>query len=140
MKEFKFNKLTKKYTRRQLALSLLLTVSVIITSIGLFAKGSIFYGRLLGVVGLVAIFMSYIMIKKVRTIDDINYLVIQKDRFELNSNFAPKGKMFKFNDIKDVQFTMKGIKFKVGIRDYRISYSFLEEKDIEKVKSVFERY
>ncbi|MPN19975.1 hypothetical protein SDC9_167350 [bioreactor metagenome] len=84
--------------------------------------------------------MSYTMIKKVRIIEDINYLIIHKDRFELNNNFSTKGKMFKFNDISDVRFTMKGIKFRVGIREYRVAYNFLEEQDIEKVKNVFGRY
>lgn len=140
MKEFKFNTLTKKYTRRQLAISLLMTISIIITAIGLFVRGSIFYGRLFAVLSIVALFMSYTMIKKVRIIEDINYLIIHKDRFELNNNFSTKGKMFKFNDISDVRFTMKGIKFRVGIREYRVAYSFLEEQDIEKVKNVFGRY
>lgn len=140
MKEFKFNVGTKKYTRRQLALSMLMTISFIITTIGLFIREKIFYGRLFLVLVIVGVLVTYLIIKKVRNIDNINYLKIEKDRFELNNNISERGKVIKFNDIKDVRYTMKGIKFRVGIREYRILYGFLEEQDVEKVKKVFERY
>jgi hypothetical protein len=140
MKEFKFNAATKRHTRKQLGISLLMSVSFIVTTIGLFLREKIFYGRLFLVLTIVAILISYLVIKKVRIIENINYLTIEKDRFELNNNIALKGKMFKFNDISDVRFTMKAIKFRVGIRDYRIAYYFLTESDVEKVKKVFERY
>ncbi|MEG0772524.1 hypothetical protein [Clostridium sp.] len=140
MKEFKFNAATKRHTRKQLAISLLMSVSFIITTIGLFLREKIFYGRLFLVLTIIAFLVSYLVIKKVKNIENINYLRIEKDRFELNNNISSKGKIFKFNDISDVRFTMKAIKFRVGIREYRIAYYFLDESDVEKVKKIFERY
>jgi len=140
MQEFKFSAATKRFTRKQMVLSMLMTFSFIITTIGLFIKQDIFYARLLLVLSIVSFFIAYTIIKKVRNIDELNYLVIQRDRFTLNNNINLKAKTIRFNDIKDVRYTMQGIKFRVGIREYRIAFSFLEEKDIEKVKKVFDRY
>jgi len=140
MKEYKFSAATKRYTRKQLTISLLMTLSLIVTTIGLFIQQNLFYGRLLLVLSLVSLFIAFMIIRKVRIIEDINYLTLHKDRFEINNNINVKGKTFRFNDIKDVRFTMKGIKFRVGMREYRISFAFLEEKQIQEVKKVFERY
>lgn len=140
MKEYKFSTATKRYTRKQLTISLLMTLSFIVTTIGLFIQQNLFYGRLLLVLSLVSLFIAFMIIRKVRIIEDINYLTLHKDRFEINNNINVKGKTFRFNDIKDVRFTMKGIKFRVGMREYRISFAFLEEKQIQEVKKVFERY
>lgn len=140
MQEFKFSAATKRFTRKQMVLSMLMTFSFIITTIGLFIKQDIFYARLLLVLSIVSLLIAYTIIKKVRNIDELNYLVIQRDRFTLNNNINLKAKTIRFNDIKDVRYTMQGIKFRVGIREYRIAFSFLEEKDIEKVKKVFDRY
>lgn len=140
MKEYKFSAATKRYTRKQLTISLLMTLSLIVTTIGLFIQQNLFYGRLLLVLSLVSLFIAFMIIRKVRIIEDINYLTLHKDRFEINNNINVKGKIFRFNDIKDVRFTMKGIKFRVGMREYRISFAFLEEKQIQEVKKVFERY
>lgn len=140
MKEYKFSAATKRYTRKQLTISLLMTLSFIVTTIGLFIQQNLFYGRLLLVLSLVSLFIAFMIIRKVRIIEDINYLTLHKDRFEINNNINVKGKTFRFNDIKDVRFTMKGIKFRVGMREYRISFAFLEEKQIQEVKKVFERY
>jgi len=140
MQEFKFSAATKRFTRKQMVLSMLMTFSFIITTIGLFIKQDIFYARLLLVLSIVSFLIAYTIIKKVRNIDELNYLVIQRDRFTLNNNINLKAKTIRFNDIKDVRYTMQGIKFRVGIREYRIAFSFLEEKDIEKVKKVFDRY
>jgi hypothetical protein len=140
MKEYKFSAATKRYTRKQLTISLLMTLSFIVTTIGLFIQQNLFYARLLLVLSLVSLFIAIMIIRKVRIIEDINYLTLHKDRFEINNNINVKGKTFRFNDIKDVRFTMKGIKFRVGMREYRISFAFLEEKQIQEVKKVFERY
>jgi len=140
MQEFKFSAATKRFTRNQMVLSMLMTFSFIITTIGLFIKQDIFYARLLLALSIVSFVISYTIIKKVRNIDELNYLVIQKDRFTLNNNINLKAKTFRFNDIKDVRYTMQGIKFRVGIREYRIAFNFLEEKEIEKIKRVFDKY
>ena len=140
MQEFKFSSATKRFTRKQMVLSMLMTFSFIITTIGLFVKQDIFYARLLLALSIVSFVISYTIIKKVRNIDELNYLVIQKDRFTLNNNINLKAKTFRFNDIKDVRYTMQGIKFRVGIREYRIAFNFLEEKEIEKIKRVFDKY
>jgi len=140
MQEFKFSAATKRFTRKQMTLSMFMTFSFIITTIGLFIKQDIFYARLLLVLSIVSFLISYTIIKKVRIIDEINYLVLQKDRFTLNNNISSKGKTFRFNDIKDVRYTMKAIKFRTGIMEYRISFNFLEEKEIEKIKKVFDKY
>jgi len=140
MKEYKFSAATKRYTRKQLTISLLMTLSFIVTTIGLFIQQNLFYARLLLVLSLVSLFIAIMIIRKVRIIEDINYLTLHKDRFEINNNINVKGKTFRFNDIKDVRFTMKGIKFRVGMREYRISFAFLEEKQVQEVKKVFERY
>ena len=44
---------------------------------------------------------------KLRRLEDLNYLTFGRDRFELNSNFASKGKVILFNHINKVKVMKK---------------------------------
>ncbi|MEG1256907.1 hypothetical protein [Clostridium sp.] len=140
MKEYKFSEASKKYMRKQLANSILLTSLLLVISIGMFLKQSIFYGRFLLAFSIIGIIVTVIVTRKIRTIDDLIYIKLYKDRFELNNNVSTNPKILYFNDINKATLSKKGIMFYAGKRDYRILSSFLEKVEIDELWKKFSKY
>lgn len=140
MKEYKFNEASKRYMRKQLANSILLTTLLLIISVGLFIKQNIFYGRLLLVFSVVGIIVTVIVTRKIRSINELTYIKLYKDRFELNNNVNTNPKILYFKDVNRATFNKKGIIFYSGRRDYRILSSFLEQQEIDELWKKFSKY
>lgn len=140
MKEYKFSKASKKYVATQLARSILLTLSIIITATGLFIKGDWFYSKILGILSFIGIIIIINITKKARNIDNIFYIVTYKDRFQINRNITSRTETIYFKEVKRARFDKNGIKFYVGYREYRILASFLEESDLRELVDKFEYY
>ena len=109
MKEIKFSKVTKKIAMKQGAFSILMSFALLIGVIGSFVRGKTGIAAIFLMVTIVSIGFSISFIIKLRRLESLNYLTFEKDRFELNSNFASKGKVILFNDISKVEITKKYI-------------------------------
>jgi len=140
MKEYKFSETSKRYMRKQLSNSILLSSLLLIITIGLFIKNSLFYGRLLLVIFIIGLIVTVLVTKKVRIIDDLNYIKIYKDKFCINNNMNEKPKTLYFGDENKAMRDKKGIIFYVGKRDYRILSSFLEQSEIDELWKKFSKY
>ncbi|MEW8995013.1 hypothetical protein [Clostridium sp.] len=140
MKEYKFSETSKRYMRKQLSNSILLSCLLLIITIGLFIKNSLFYGRLLLVISIIGLIVTGLVTKKVRIIDDLNYIKIYKDKFCINNNMNEKPKTLYFGDVNKAMRDKKGIIFYVGKRDYRILSSFLEQSEIDELWKKFSKY
>lgn len=140
MKEYKFSEDSKKYMRKQLSNSILLSSLLLIIAIGLFIKNSFFYGRFLLVFFIIGVIVTTLVTKKVRIINDLIYIKIYKDKFELNNNMNGKPKTLYFRDVNKAMRDKKGIIFYVGKRDYRILSSFLKKSEIDEIWKHFSRY
>lgn len=140
MKEYKFSEASKKYMRKQLSNSILLSSLLLIIAIGLFIKNSVFYGRFLLVFFIIGLMVTTLVTKKVRIINDLIYIKTYKDKFELNNNMNGKPKTLYFRDVNKAMRNKKGIIFYVGKRDYRILSSFLNKSEIDEIWKQFSRY
>ena len=127
MKEYRFSKIAKIQMRKQLANTILLTILILFISIGFYIKKSLFYGRLLLIVGIIGCLLTVIITRKVRRLNDIFYLKIFKDRIELNSNINYKGQIIMLNEIIGIKEDKKGAIILVSNKKYRILKSFLED-------------
>lgn len=140
MKTYKFSQSAKAQMRKQLSTSILLTVLIFVIAIGLLVMKSDFYGRLLIAFGLIGLIITITIIKKVRNINDMDYIKLYKDRIQINNNADETSKTFYFKDIKSSALTKKGIIFYVGQKDYRIITSFLEKHEVEELWKVFAKH
>lgn len=140
MKEYKFSEASKRYMRKQLSNSILLSSLILIITIGLFIKNSLFYGRFLLVIFIIGLIVTVLVTKKVRIINELIYIKIYKDKFELNNNMNEKPKPLYFRDVNKAMRDEKGIIFYVGKRDYRILASFLEQSEIDELWKKFSKY
>ena len=140
MKEYKFSEASKRHMRKQLSNSILLSSLLLIITIGLFIKNNLFYGRFLLVIFTIGLIVTVIVTKKVRIINDLIYIKIYKDKFELNNNMNEKPKTLYFRDVNKAMRDKKGIIFYVGKRDYRILASFLEQSEIDELWNKFSKY
>ena len=140
MKEVKFSNVTKKVAMKQGAFSILMSLTLLIGVIGSFLRGRTGIAGIFLIVTLASIGFSISFIIKLRRLEGLNYLTFEKDRFELNSNFAPKGKVIMFNDINKVEITKKYITITVGKRPYNILLQHIEPQRVEEVKQLFMRY
>ncbi len=140
MKEYKFSEASKRYMRKQLSNSILLSSLLLIITIGLFVKKNLFYGRFLLVIFMVGLIITVLVTKKVRIINDLIYIKVYKDKFELNNNMNENPKTLYFRDINKAMRDKKGIIFYVGKRDYRILASFLDQNEIDELWKKFSKY
>lgn len=140
MKEVKFSKVTKKIAMKQGAFSILMSFALLIGVIGSFIRGRTGIAGIFLMVTLVSIGFSISFIIKLRRLESLNYLTFGKDRFELNSNFASKGKTIMFNDINKVEVTKKFITITVGKRPYSIMLQHIEPENIKAVEQFFMKY
>jgi hypothetical protein len=140
VKEYKFSEASKKYMRKQLSNSILLSSLLLMIAIGLFIKNSFFYGRFLLVFFIIGVIVTTLVTKKVRIINDLIYIKTYKDKFELNNNMNGKPKTLYFRDVNKAMRDKKGIIFYVGKRDYRILSSFLKKSEIDEIWKHFSRY
>ncbi|MGH4137280.1 hypothetical protein [Clostridium sp.] len=140
MKEIKFSKVTKKIAMKQGAFSILMSLTLLIGVAGSFARGRTAIAQIFLMVTVVSIGFSISFILKLRRLENLNYLIFQKDRFELNSNFAPKGKVILFNDISKVEITKKYIAIKVDKRPYNIPLQNIEPENRKEVEKFFMKY
>jgi hypothetical protein len=140
VKEYKFSEDSKKYMRKQLSNSILLSSLLLMIAIGLFIKNSFFYGRFLLVFFIIGVIVTTLVTKKVRIINDLIYIKTYKDKFELNNNMNGKPKTLYFRDVNKAMRDKKGIIFYVGKRDYRILSSFLKKSEIDEIWKHFSRY
>jgi len=140
MKEYKFSEASKRYMRKQLSNSILLSSLLLLITMGFFIKNSLFYGRFLLVIFIIGLIVTVLVTKKVRIINDLIYIKIYKDKFELNNNMNEKPKTLYFRDVNKAMRDKKGIIFYVGKRDYRILASFLEESEIDELWKKFYKY
>ena len=140
MKEYRFSEASKKYMRKQLSNSILLSSLLLIIAIGLFIKNSFFYGRFLLVFFIIGLIVTTLVTKKVRIINDLIYIKTYKDKFELNNNMNGKPKTLYFRDVNKAMRDKKGIIFYVGKRDYRILSSFLKKSEVDEIWKQFSRY
>lgn len=140
MKEYKFSEASKRYMRKQLSNSILLSSLLLIITIGLFIKKNLFYGRLLLAIFILGLIVTILVTKKVRIINDLIYIKVYKDKFELNNNMNEKPKTLYFRDVNKAMKDKKGIIFYVGKRDYRILASFLEQNEIDELWKRFSKY
>ena len=140
MKEYKFSEASKRYMRKQLSNSILLSSLLLIITIGLFIKNNLFYGRFLLVIFIIGLIVTVLVTKKVRIINDLIYIKIYKDKFELNNNMNEKPKTLYFRDVNKAMRDKKGIIFYVGKRDYRILASFLEGSEIDELWKKLSKY
>ena len=134
MKEYRFSKIAKIQMRKQLANTILLTILILFISIGFYIKKSLFYGRLLLIVGIIGCLLTVIITRKVRRLNDIFYLKIFKDRMELNSNINYKGQIIMINEIIGIKEDKKGAIILVSNKKYRILKSFLEDMEWTEVR------
>ena len=140
MKEIKFSKVTKKVAMKQGAFSILMSIALLIGVIGSFIRGRTGIAGIFLMVTLVSIGLSISFVMKLRRLEGLNYLTFEKDRFELNSNFAPKGKVIMFNDIKKVERTKKYITITVGKRPYNILVQHIGPENVKAVEQFFMKY
>jgi len=140
MKEIKFSKVTKKIAMKQGAFSILMSFALLIGVIGSFIRGNTGIAGIFLMVTLVSIGFSISFVIKLRRLEGLNYLTFEKDRFELNSNFAPKGKIIMYNDISKVEITKKFIAIKVGKRPYNILLQHIEPENRKEVEQRFMKY
>ncbi|MBU3110628.1 hypothetical protein [Clostridium lacusfryxellense] len=140
MKEIKFSKLTKKIAMKQGAFSILMSFALIIGVIGAFIQGINGIGAIFLLITLISITFSISFIIKLRKLENLNYLVFDKDRFELNSNFTSKGKVIIFNDINKVQLSKKNITITVGKKPYYILFQHIEPEHIKEVSQLLMKY
>ncbi|MBZ9637180.1 hypothetical protein [Clostridium sp. FP1] len=140
MKEIKFSKVTKKIAMKQGAFSILMSFALLIGVIGSFARGRTEIAAIFLMVTLVSIGFSISFIIKLRRLENLNYLTFEKDRFELNSNFASKGKVILFNDISKVEITNKYIAIKVDKKIYNILVQHIEIENRKEVEKFFMKY
>lgn len=140
MKEVKFSKITKKVAKKQGAFSILMSFALLIGVMGSFFRGRTGIAGIFLMVTLVSIAFSISFIIKLRRLESLNYLTFEKDRFELNSNFAKNGKVIMFNDITKVEVSKKFITITVGKRPYNILLQHIEPANIKAVEQLFMRY
>ncbi len=140
MKEIKFSKLTKKIAMKQGAFSILMSFALIIGVIGAFIRGINGIGAIFLLITFVSIAFSISFIIKLRKLENLNYLIFEKDRFELNSNFTSKGKVIIFNDINKVQISKKYITITVGKKPYYILFQHIEPENIKEVSQLLMKY
>ncbi len=140
MKEYRFSEASKRYMRKQLYNSILLSSLLLIITIGLFIRNNLFYGRFLLVFFIVGLIVTGLVTKKVRSIDELKYIKVYKDKFCINNNMNEKPKTFYFRDVNKAMRDNKGIIFYVGKRDYRILSSFLEQSEVDELWKKFSRY
>jgi len=89
---------------------------------------------------MMGLIVTGLVTKKVRIIDDLNYIKIYKDKFYINNNMNEKPKTLYFRDVNKAMRDKKGIIFYVGKRDYRILASFLEQSEVDELWKKFSRY
>jgi len=140
MKEYRFSEASKRYMRKQLSNSILLSSLLLIITIGLFIRNNLFYGRFLLVFFIVGLIVTGLVTKKVRSIDELKYIKVYKDKFCINNNMNEKPKTLYFRDVNKAMRDNKGIIFYVGKRDYRILSSFLEQSEVDELWKKFSRY
>ena len=140
MKEIKFSKVTKKIAMKQGAFSILMSFALLIGVIGSFVRGKTGIAAIFLMVTIVSIGFSISFIIKLRRLESLNYLTFEKDRFELNSNFASKGKVILFNDISKVEITKKYIAIKVDKKPYNIPLQHIEPESRKEVEQFFMKY
>ncbi|MGH4118985.1 hypothetical protein [Clostridium sp.] len=140
MKEIKFSKTTKKMAMKQGAFSILMSFALFIGVVGLFFRGRTGMAGIFTMVTIVSIAFSTSFIIKLRRLENLNYLTFEKDRFELNSNFASKGKTIMFNDINKVQITKKNIILTVGKKPYTLLLQHIEPEKTKEVEQFFMKY
>lgn len=140
MKEIKFSKVTKKIAMKQGAFSILMSLALLIGVAGSFARGKTAIAQIFLMVTFVSIGFSISFIIKLRRLENLNYLTFEKDRFELNSNFASKGKVILFNNISKVEITKKYIAIKVDKRPYSILLQHIEPESRKEVGNFFMKY
>ena len=140
MKEIKFSRVTKKMAMKQGAFSILMSFALLIGVIGSFVRKRTGIAGIFLMVTFVSIGFSISFIIKLRRLENLNYLKFEKDRFELNSNFASKGKVIMFNDISKVAITKKYISIKVGKKPYNILLQHIEPENIKAVEQLLMRY
>lgn len=140
MKEIKFSRATKKMAMKQGAFSILMSFALFIGVIGSFLRGRTGIAGIFTMVTIVSIAFSTSFIIKLRRLENLNYLTFKKDRFELNSNFASKGKVIMFNDINKVQITNKNIILTVGKKPYTLLLQHIEPEKTKEVELFFMEY
>ncbi|MBU3093056.1 hypothetical protein KPL35_13350 [Clostridium sp. CF011] len=140
MKKIKFSRVTKKMAMKQGAFSILMSFALLIGVIGSFVRGRTGIAGIFLMVTFVSVGFSISFIIKLRKLENLNYLKFEKDRFELNSNFASKGKTIMFNDISKVAITKKYIAIKVGKKPYNILLQHIEPESVKAVEQLFMRY
>lgn len=140
MKEIKFSKETKKIAMKQVAFSILMSVALFIAVLGSFFMGRTGIAWIFTVVTFVSIGFSISFIIKLRRLEGLNYLTFERDRFELNSNFAAKGKVIMFNDINKVQIAKRYITITVGKKPYNLLLQHIGPENIKEVKGLFMKY
>ena len=140
MKGIKFSKVTKKIAMKQGAFSILMSFALLIGVIGSFVRGKTGIAAIFLMVTFVSIGFSISFIIKLRRLESLNYLTFEKDRFELNSNFASKGKVILFNDISKVEVTKKYIAIKVDKKPYNIPLQHIEPESRKEVEQFFMKY
>lgn len=140
MKVIKFSKATKKIAMKQGAFSILMSFALLIGVIGSFVRGKTGIAAIFLMVTLVSIGFSISFIIKLRRLESLNYLTFEKDRFELNSNFASKGKVIMFNDINKVEITKKYISIRVDKKPYNIMLQHIEVGSRKEVEQLFMKY
>ena len=140
MKEIKFSKVTRKIAMRQGSFSILMSFALLIGVIGSFIRARTGIATIFLMVTVVSIVFSISFIIKLRKLENLNYLIFEKEKFELNNNFASKGKIIMFNDINKVIITKKYITLTVGKRTYNIILQHIEPEYIKEVSQFFMRY
>ncbi|MEK6265362.1 MAG: hypothetical protein N2B06_11440 [Clostridium sp.] len=140
MKEIKFSKVTKKIAMKQGAFSILMSFAIFIGVVGSFIQGRTGIAGIFTMVTIVSIAFSISFVIKLRRLEGLNYLTFQKDRFELNSNFASKGKVIMFNDINKVRITKKNIAITVGKKPYNLILQHIEPEKTKEVEKFFMKY
>lgn len=140
MKEIKFSKVTKKIAMKQGAFSILMSFALLIGIIGSFVRGNTGIAGIFLMVTIVSIGFSISFVIKLRRLESLNYLTFEKDRFEINSNFAPKGKVIMYNDISKVEITKKFIAIKVDKKPYNILLQHIEPESRKEVEQLFMKY
>jgi len=140
LKQIKFSKVTRKAAMKQGSFSILMSFALLIGVIGSFIRGRAGIAAIFLMVTVVSIMFSISFIIKLRKLDSLNYLTFEKDKFELNNNFASKGKIIMFNDINKVKITKKYIILTVDKKTYNIIIQHIEPENAKAVEQLFMRY
>lgn len=140
MKRFGFSQGVKQQMRKQISNVLLITILILIISIGMFVQKSIFYGRLLFVVFLAGIAITVFTVRKVRNIDSLYYVAADKKYIEINSNVNRYGRKIYYTDIEGVYTEKKDLLIIARGKKYKIIYGYLENEDFNQVKSLLSMY